>query len=61
MLSLAVTFLIIALIAATIAFGGFTGASIVLHKLIFWVFIVLFVVALVCHIIARRRPPAPPA
>ena len=60
MLSLAATFLIIALIAAAVAFGGLAGTSIAIPKLLFWAFIVLFVLALVGHMLARRRPPAPP-
>lgn len=59
MLSLAITFLIIALLAAAVGFGGLAGPSTVIPKLIFVVFTALFAVALVCHVIARRWLSAP--
>ena len=59
MLSLAITFLIIALIAAAVGFGGLAGTSTVIPKLIFVAFVVLFAIALACHVIARRRLSAP--
>ena len=60
MLSLAVTFLFIALIAVAVGFGGLAGTSVAVVKLLFWVFLVLFVITLVYHMVRRRRPPAPP-
>ena len=60
MLSLAVTFLIIALIAAAIGFSGLAGTSVVIIKLLFWFFLVLFVITLTYHMVMERRPPAPP-
>jgi len=47
MLGLAVTFLIIALIAAILGFGGIAGAAIGMAKLIFFVAIVLFLISLI--------------
>ena len=55
MLSWAVTFLIIALIAAVLGFGGIAGTAIGIAKILFFVFLVLFVVSLIFH---RRTPRA---
>jgi uncharacterized membrane protein YtjA (UPF0391 family) len=46
MLRWAITFLVIALLAAAFGFGGVAGASIEIAKLLFFVFLVLFVVTL---------------
>ena len=54
MLSWAVTFLIIAIIAAILGFGGIAGTAIGIAKILFFVFLVLFVVAL---LFGRRTPP----
>lgn len=58
MLGWALTFLIIALIAAALGFGGIAGTAVGIAKLIFFVAIVLFVISLVYGLIAGRRPPA---
>jgi uncharacterized membrane protein YtjA (UPF0391 family) len=47
MLGLAVTFLIIALIAAILGFGGIAGAAVGMAKLVFFIAIVLFLVSLI--------------
>ena len=47
MLSWAITFLIIALIAALLGFGGVAGAASGIAQILFGVFLVLFVVSLV--------------
>lgn len=47
MLSWAVTFLIIALIAAVLGFGVIAGTAATIAKLLFFVFLILFVVSLV--------------
>jgi uncharacterized membrane protein YtjA (UPF0391 family) len=54
MLSWVVTFLIIALIAGILGFGGLAGASIEIAKIIFFVAIVLFLVSAVVGL-ARGR------
>lgn len=46
MLGWALTFLVIALIAAVLGFGGIAGASAGLAKILFWVFLVLFIIGL---------------
>lgn len=58
MLGWAILFLIIALIAGALGFGGVAVVSANLAQLIFWIFIVLFVVSLIYSLITGRRPPA---
>lgn len=53
MLSWAVTFLIVAIIAAILGFGVVAGTAATIAKLLFFVFLILFVVSLVT---GRRRP-----
>ena len=52
----ALTFLIIALIAAALGFGGIAGAATGIAKILFFVFIVLFLVSLV---MGGVRQPVP--
>jgi uncharacterized membrane protein YtjA (UPF0391 family) len=54
MLSWAVTFLVIALIAAALGFGGIAGTAAGFAKILFFVFLVMFVVSL---IMGRTRTP----
>lgn len=54
MLSWVVTFLIIALIAGLLGFGGIAGASIEIAKIVFFVAIVLFLISAVVGL-ARGR------
>jgi uncharacterized membrane protein YtjA (UPF0391 family) len=54
MLSWVVTFLIIALIAGILGFGGVAGASIEIAKIIFFVAIVLFLVSAVVGLVRGR-------
>ena len=49
-----VTFLIIALIAGILGFGGIAGASIEIAKLIFVVAIILFLVSVVVGLVRGR-------
>ena len=55
MLSWAITFLIIAIIAAILGFGGIAGTAVGIAKVLFFVFLVLFVVSL----LFGRRTPSP--
>jgi uncharacterized membrane protein YtjA (UPF0391 family) len=55
MLGWAVTFLIVALIAAVLGFGGIAGVAIEIAKIIFFVALVLFVVTAVFGLIRGRR------
>lgn len=54
MLSWAIIFLIIALIAAILGFGGLAGTAVGIAKILFFVFLALFIVSL---IFGRRTPP----
>lgn len=54
MLSWAVTFLIVALIAALLGFTGIAGTAVWIAKVLFFVFLILFIVTL----LFGRRPPA---
>ncbi|MBH0237074.1 DUF1328 domain-containing protein [Methylobrevis albus] len=58
MIGWALTFLVVALIAAVLGFGGIAGTAVGIAKLIFFVAIVLFVISLVYGLITGRRPPA---
>jgi uncharacterized membrane protein YtjA (UPF0391 family) len=59
MLGWAVTFLIIALIAALLGFGGIAGVAMEAAKIVFFVAIVLFLIAAVAGVIRGRRPTLP--
>lgn len=54
MLGWAITFLVVALIAAVLGFGVIAGTAAWIAKLLFFVFLVLFVVSLVFGNV--RRP-----
>ena len=56
----AVTFLIVALIAAVLGFGGIAASAVEIAKIIFFVAIVLFVVSAVIGLVRDRTPTAPP-
>lgn len=60
MLRFAVVFLIIAIIAAVLGFGGISLIAVDIARLLFVIFLVLFVVSLLVHLFSGRRPPAPP-
>ncbi|XSG82717.1 MAG: DUF1328 domain-containing protein [Methyloligella sp. ZOD6] len=53
MLGWALTFLIIALIAAALGFGGLAGTAVGIAKLIFVVALVLFALTIVANIVRR--------
>ena len=53
LLHYALVFLVIALIAAAVGFGGVAGFAMEAAQLLFWVFIILFVVSLVASILRR--------
>jgi uncharacterized membrane protein YtjA (UPF0391 family) len=54
MLGWVVTFLIIALIAGILGFGGVAGASIEIAKIIFFIAVVLFLVSAVFGVVRGR-------
>jgi uncharacterized membrane protein YtjA (UPF0391 family) len=55
MLGWAVTFLIVALIAAVLGFGGIAGVAIELAKIIFFVALLLFLISAVFGLVGGRR------
>lgn len=55
MLSWAIAFLVIALVAAVLGFGGIAGTAMSIAQLIFYVAIILFVIAVVGGVFAGRR------
>ena len=59
MLGWAVTFLIIALIAALLGFGGIAGVAIEAAKIVFFVAVVLFLIAAVVGLVRGRTPTVP--
>jgi uncharacterized membrane protein YtjA (UPF0391 family) len=56
MLSWVVTFLVVALIAAVLGFGGIAGASMEIAKVIFFIAIILFLVSAVVGLVRGRGP-----
>jgi uncharacterized membrane protein YtjA (UPF0391 family) len=55
LLSWAVTFLIVALVAGLLGFGGVAGTSMEAAKIVFWVAIVIAVVTFVLNTMRRAR------
>ena len=53
LLHYATIFLVVALIAAAVGFGGVAGVAMEGARLLFWVFIVLFVISLVASLVRR--------
>ena len=55
MLYYALMFLVIALVAGALGFGFVAFAAVGIAKVLFMVFLILFVVSLIAHL-SRRRP-----
>ena len=53
LLQYAIVFLVIALVAAAVGFGGVAGVAMDGAKILFWVFIILFVVSLLGGLVRR--------
>ena len=56
MLKWALAFLIVALVAALFGFGGIASASAGIAQILFFVFILLFVIAIVANAMRGRTP-----
>lgn len=54
MLGWALTFLVVALLAGVLGFTSVAGAAMGIAKILFFVFLVLFVVSLVMHLVRGR-------
>lgn len=59
MLGWAITFLIVAIIAAILGFGGIAGTAIEIAKIIFFVAIVLFAISAIVGLLRGRSPTVP--
>jgi uncharacterized membrane protein YtjA (UPF0391 family) len=57
MMSWVVTFLIIALVAGLLGFGGIAGASIEIAKIVFFVALILFLISAVVGLARRGTGP----
>jgi uncharacterized membrane protein YtjA (UPF0391 family) len=56
MLRWAVTFLIVAILAGVLGFGGIAGAATDISRVLFFLFLIMFVISALGH--ARRSAPA---
>ncbi len=54
MLRWAATFFIIAIIAAVFGFGGIAGGAIEIAKILFYIFIVIFLISLIMGLINKK-------
>lgn len=54
MLGWALTFLVVALIAGVLGFTSVAGAAMGIAKILFWVFLILFAVSVVMHLLRGR-------
>jgi uncharacterized membrane protein YtjA (UPF0391 family) len=59
MLGWALTFLLVAIIAALFGFGVVATAAAGIAQILFVIFIVLFLASLIYHLVSGRRPPLP--
>ena len=58
MLRWALTFLVLALVAGVLGFTGIAGESMAIARILFYVFLVVFLVGLIYSLITGRRPSA---
>jgi uncharacterized membrane protein YtjA (UPF0391 family) len=59
MLGWAITFLLVALVAAVLGFGGIATFAVDIAKIIFFVAIILFVVSAIIGLVRGRSPTVP--
>jgi uncharacterized membrane protein YtjA (UPF0391 family) len=57
MLQWALTFLVVALIAGFLGFGGLAAVSVDMARILFAVFLILFLVAAAAHALRGKAPP----
>lgn len=60
MLRAALAFFIIAIVAAAFGFGGIAAGAADIGRILFFIFIVLFLISLVGGLASGRRNPPPP-
>ena len=60
MLRWAIIFFVVAIIAAVFGFGGIAEGAATIAKVLFFLFLVLFVLSLIWHLVSggKRPPPA---
>jgi uncharacterized membrane protein YtjA (UPF0391 family) len=56
LLHYAIVFLVVALVAAALGFGGVAGTAMEGARILFWVAIVLFVISLIVGLMRGRAP-----
>lgn len=56
LLHYAVVFLVVALVAAALGFGGVAGTAMEGARILFWVAIILFIISLVAGLVRRGSP-----
>lgn len=59
MLRWALIFLVFALIAALFGFGGIAGVSMDMARILFYIFLALFLIGLIYSLATGKRPPVP--
>jgi len=59
MLNWAVTFFIIAIVAAVFGFGGIAASAAGIAQLLFWVFVALFVISLLVGLVRGKSVRVP--
>jgi uncharacterized membrane protein YtjA (UPF0391 family) len=59
MIGWAITFLVVALVAALLGFGGIAGVAVEFAKIIFFIAIILFAIAAVVGLVRGRTPTVP--
>lgn len=55
----AITFLVVALIAAVLGFGGVAGFAVEAAKLVFFVAVILFAISAIVGLLRGRSPTVP--
>lgn len=55
MLKWAIIFFIIAIVAAVFGFGGIAAGAVSIAKILFWIFVVLFIISLITGLALRRE------
>lgn len=56
MLGWSLTFLVVALIAGALGFGGIAGASAGIAQILFFIFLILFAITMVMRLV-KGKPP----
>jgi uncharacterized membrane protein YtjA (UPF0391 family) len=57
MLNWALTFLVLALVAAAFGFGGIAANAVGIAQALFMLFIILFVASFIVHVLRGKAPP----